>query len=356
MNYLIGIEREGFRVDFSGEMVKTPHPQEFRNKLENPLIGTDFGEPMLELRTHPHSDPESCYHELSEITRSTLKFLYEKGELLWPYSVPYKVPAENDFPYNSYPERPDMEEHERLITRVYGLRRNCLSGVHVNFSIGNEALEEIRRIYPNVSYDRDEVYFGCARQILKHENAFRFFFDASPTDFEGNLTEENSLRNSPGGFRNENAKKLDYSSKENYIKSLKNTLSHERLSAIRLKSKDKENLDEGIARYGIERFEFRLCDIDPLDICGISINEMKLVVAVLFLCIVKDEIPDEPMGILSECVEVDRKLDLGFDKVLEYYIEKERSGLSKSKSVRTMILENGYDGFIKLAMQYGNNS
>lgn len=353
MNYLIGIEREGFRVNFSGEMAKTPHPQEFGNKLENPLIGTDFGEPMLELRTHPHSDTESCYRELLEITSSTLKVLFGKGELLWPYSVPYKVPDENEFPYNCYPGRPDMEEHERLITRVYGLRRICLSGIHVNFSIGYETLEEIRQIYPTLYYDRDEVYLRCARQILKHEKALRYFFDASPTDFEGNLTEENSIRNSSGGFRNENAKKLDYRSKAEYIKSLKKTLSYERLSAIRLKSKDKENLDEGIALHGIERLEFRLCDIDPLDICGISLNEIKLVVVLLVLCIVKDVIPDEPMDILTECVEVNRKMCLGFDKALKYYIEREQCHLSKSEAVRALILENGYNGFIKLAKQYG---
>ncbi len=356
MNYLIGIEREGFRIDFDGKMANTLHPQEFGEKLENPLIGTDFGEAMLELRTHPQQTPETCYKELREITALALEVLYKKGELLWPYSVPYKTPEEADFFYNKYPGRPDMEEHERVITKVYGIKRNCLSGIHVNFSISNEMLGKIRQIYPNVPDDKDEAYLKCAKNILAHEKALRYFFDASPTDFEGKIVEENSLRNGPAGFRNENAKKLDYSSKKAYIQSLKHTLSYERLSAIRLKSIDKENFDEGIAEHGIERLEFRLCDIDPFDVCGISLNEITLATAMIFMCIVIDKIPRNPKDILSKCAEVNRKLDLGFDNEIKYYIEQENKGVTKSETVRSFIKKKGYNGFIELAIQYGKNT
>ena len=352
MNYLIGIEREGMRIDTGGNLAKTPHPIEFGDKFENPLIGTDFGEPMLELRTYPHSQPESCYQELFDVTRSALKVLYEKGELLWPYSLPYRVPKEELFPYNSYPGKPDMEEHERLITRVYGLERMCLSGIHVNFSISPDALDEIRPKYPTVPADREEAYLKCARQIIKNESAIRHFFDASPTDFEGRLIEENSLRNSPEGFRNENANRLDYSSKDAYVQSLGQTLSYERLSAIRLKSFCKENFDEGIAQHGIDRLEFRLCDIDPFDICGISLSEIKLATAIIFMCMVTDDIPDAPLDILSVCSKIDREFGLGFESVFKYYTEQERKGITKSGRVRTMIEKYGYEQLIKVALQY----
>ncbi len=356
MSYLIGIEREGFRIDFNGKMANTLHPQEFGDKLENPLIGTDFGEAMLELRTHPQSNPENCYKELLKVTTLALEVLYKKSELLWPYTIPYKTPEESDFFYNKYPGKPDMEEHERLITKVYGIKRNCLAGIHVNFSISNEILRKIRQIYPNVPENKDEAYLKCARNILKHEKALRYFFDASPTDFEGKITEENSLRNSPQGFRNEKAKKLDYSSKEAYIQSLKQTLSYERLSAIRIKSKDKENFDEGIAQHGIERLEFRLCDIDPFDVCGISLNEITLATAMLFMCMVIDKIPVNSKDILLKCAEVNRKLDLGFDNKIEYYIEQEKINATKSGAVRSLIKKKGFAGLIELAIQYGKDA
>jgi glutamate--cysteine ligase len=356
MNYLIGIEREGFRIDFNGIMSAMPHPKEFGDKLENPLIGTDFGEAMLELRTHPHPDPERCYKELLRVTSGALGILYEQGEVLWPYTMPPQMPEDADFYYNSYPGRPDLEEHERLIAGVYGIRRNCLSGVHVNFSVSNEALEEIRKIYPSIPGDKDDAYMRCARQVLRHEAALRHFFDASPTDYEGRIAGENSFRNGPLGFRNINAEKLDYSNKTAYLKSLDQTAPYERRSAIRIKSCDKENFDEGIAQHGIERFEFRLCDIDPFDICGISINEMKLALAVLFMCMIMDEIPDAPADILLKCEEVNRKLHLGLESGIMYYMEKEKTGMTKCEAVRKLITESGYAGLMELAFQYGKTA
>ncbi len=83
MNYMIGIEREGIRIFPDGRMADTPHPPEFGDKLMNPLIGTDFGEAMLELRTRPCPDPESCYRELLEVTKEAERVLKLHGELLW---------------------------------------------------------------------------------------------------------------------------------------------------------------------------------------------------------------------------------------------------------------------------------
>ncbi len=133
-------------------------------------------------------------------------------------------------------------------------------------------------------------------------------------------------------------------------------MSYERLSAIRLKSKDKENFDEGIAEHGIKRLEFRLCDIDPFDVCGISLNEITLATAMIFMCIVIDDIPEKPKDILLKCGEVNRELDLGFDNIIKYYIEQEKIGRTKSGAVRSLIKEKGYDGLIELVTQYGKNT
>ena len=276
MNYLIGVEREGLRIRHNGKLAETPHPSEFGDRLENPLIGTDFGDAMLELRTYPQENAESCYRELLAVTRKALKLLYEKEELLWPYSLPYELPDEAHFPYNPYPGRPDLEEHERLISKIYGLRRNCICGIHVNFSISDAMFAKMRSEYPSVPSDKDEAYLKCARQVLQHEAALRYFFDASPTDYAYHLIQEDSWRNGPEGFRNEKAKMLDYCSMTAYLQSLKQTASYERLSAVRLKSKDKESFDEGIAQHGVERIEFRLCDIDPFDICGTAAQRVNL--------------------------------------------------------------------------------
>ena len=355
MNYLIGVEREGLRIRFDGTLADTPHPEEFGDRLKNPLIGTDFGDAMLELRTRPQGSAAACYEELLDVTRRALALLYEKGELLWPYSMPCELPDEAHFRYNPYPGRPDMEAHERFLTKFYGLRWNCICGVHVNFSVGDDAFAMLRRLSPSAPADKDEAYLKCARQILRHEAALRHFFDASPTDFEFHVVDENSWRNSPKGFRNEKAKLLDYSSKAAYLQSLKRMESYERLSAIRLKSADPENFDEGIATHGINRLEFRLCDVDPFDICGVSLYAMKLVVAILFACMTKDELPDEPAGILAECSDTNRTLRLGLENAISFYQEQETLCIKKSDRVRALLAEKGTEGLRKLALQYGKS-
>ena len=353
MNYLIGIEREGFRIDGDGNMAMTPHPAEFGDKTENSLIGTDFGEPMIELRTPPCPDAKGCYKALSDVTCHVLGILFDKGEFIWPYSLPYKVPDEEHFPYNSYPGRQDWEDYEWILTKVYGLWHNCISGIHVSFSVGDKALREMREIYPNVPQDKDEAYFRCARQIIKHEKALRHFFDASPTDYAGTLTEDSSFRNSPEGYRNEKFKKLDYGSKEAYARTLPLTQRYERLGPVRLKGCDKYNYDVSVISDGVERLEFRLCDIDPFDICGISQNEIQLTAAVIASCMVCDDMPNDPAKILKVCADVDSRLCLGTADAIDFYMEREKQGITKSGIVRRFIAEKGYQGFLELAAQYG---
>jgi len=356
MNYMIGVEREGLRINSKGELADTPHPLEFGDRLKNPTISTDFGDAMLELRTHPQTSADACYAELLKTTIYVLKLLYKRQEFIWPYSIPYKIPDEAHFRYNPYPYRPDYEEYERLLTKIYGLKKNCISGIHINFSFSNEMFDKMRKIYSSVPDDKDETYFKCARLILKNKTAVQHFFDASPSDFDGNIIEENSFRNSKNGIRSENAKKLDYSSKDAYLKSVKNTEKYDRLAAlIRLKSTVKENLDAGIEERGIARLEFRLCDINPFDICGISIYEIELSAAIIFTSMVKDELPDNPSDILLECSEVNKTLKLGFERGIKHFMEREKTGKSISDEVRTLLEKDGYKGLINLAVQYGKN-
>ena len=60
--------------------------------------------------------------------------------------------------------------------KIYGLKQNCISGIHINFSFTNEMFDKIRKIYPSVPDDKDETYFKCARQILKNKKAMQHFF------------------------------------------------------------------------------------------------------------------------------------------------------------------------------------
>ncbi len=354
--YRIGIEREGLRTDADGCIALTPHPSEFGERLENFRIGTDFGEAMLEFRTKPQPDTESCYQELLEVTKEALKVLHERGEYLWPYSMPCRIPDESAFCYNSYPEHPEEEDFERLLTSIYGIRRMSISGIHFNFSVSDEMHGYLRVRYPGVPEDKDEAYMRCCRNLLKYGQLIQYFLDASPTDLDGHLAEANSFRNSPDGYRCEKAKTLDFSSKQAYAESVSRLKRYERFGPVRAKSAQKKNMDAGILISGVNRIEVRFCDINPFDICGVSRQDLDFMTALLFLCMTKEEASetglDTPAHLLEGCMRMNRELSLGLDEGLDAMRRDLESGQKRSDKVRELIQRHGLDGFLMLAAEY----
>ena len=53
---LFGLEKENLRVDYSGNLALTPHPEVFGNKLKHSYITTDFSESQIEMITPPLQD------------------------------------------------------------------------------------------------------------------------------------------------------------------------------------------------------------------------------------------------------------------------------------------------------------
>ena len=56
-----GIEREALRVDESGNLATTDHPEIFGDKSENPYITTDFSESQVEVITPAFKKSEEAY-------------------------------------------------------------------------------------------------------------------------------------------------------------------------------------------------------------------------------------------------------------------------------------------------------
>ena len=354
--YLIGIEREGLRIDGKGRLACTSHPAEFGDRLENFRISTDFGEAMLELRTDPHPDTLSCYRELLETTRDVLNVLNRREEYLWPYSMPCRMPEETAFRFNSYPGYPEEEAYERQLAAIYGIRRLCISGIHFNFSINDAMHAFLRENYPYVPEDKDEAYMRCCRNLFRNGKLIRHFLDASPTDLDGNLTEENSFRNSPAGYRCKQAETLDFSSKKAYAESVSRLRRWERFGPVRVKSGGEGNLDAGILTRGIRRIEVRYCDVDPFDICGVSRQDLDFMTALLFFCMTAEEIPDTPEDLLLACSRVDRRLSLGLEEGIRARSLEEERGQKRSSRIRAFIRRYGMDGFRMLAEEYGRNA
>ncbi len=95
-----GIEREALRVNPTGGMATTVHPNELGSKLTHDTITTDFSESLMEFITPPEKEPKTTLAQLADIH----KFVYENigEERLWPMSMPCFVNKDTSIPIAQY--------------------------------------------------------------------------------------------------------------------------------------------------------------------------------------------------------------------------------------------------------------
>src|SRR5512135_1050458 len=85
---LWGIERETHRIQAGGDLSGRPHPQ----NLQPPAFTRDFAETQLEIVTPPRHSVELALASLERLTDQAR--LAVAPELLWPFSMPPRLPAE----------------------------------------------------------------------------------------------------------------------------------------------------------------------------------------------------------------------------------------------------------------------
>jgi glutamate--cysteine ligase len=182
-----GLEKESQRITPEGDLALTNHPAVFGNKLTHPYITTDFAESQLELITAPHWTMESTYESLQAIETEA-----EQGigaELLWPFSMPPRLPTEADIPiarFDDSPEGREKELYRRGLALRYGKKMQMISGLHYNFSFGDRLVDLLYRKFGRTHLSQtkqsftDELYFALARNFLRYRWLLIYLFGASP--------------------------------------------------------------------------------------------------------------------------------------------------------------------------------
>ncbi len=347
--YCIGIEREGLRCDKEGKLSKKSHPQAFSDRMKNDFITTDWGEAQMELRTPVCQDTVTCYEKFNEITNVVLCELNNENELIWPYSMPCILPKEEDFPWGDYGEFIQEHQYEMYLYKKYGYKMHCMSGIHVNFSIKNILFENIKKEYKNIPLKLDDAYFKIMRVFMKKAWILMYFLGASPLQLDEKETSKISLRNSEkSGFINTKKLNISLANKDEYIESIKESINEDDIKTakevylpIRAKSEHKNNTLEELENETINHIEVRICDINPFDKCGISKQQMDIVVLFLIKCLIEDEekvskynykqvakegINDEQreniIQELNSYQEINETLGLDFEESIEEYLKK----------------------------------
>ncbi|HMU66052.1 MAG TPA: glutamate--cysteine ligase, partial [Cellvibrionaceae bacterium] len=133
---LRGIEKEGLRVDATGHLSHTAHPQGLGSALTHPYITTDYSESLLELITPPCHRLDTLLKWLNDLHRETYQQL--GAEYIWSNSMPCILPQEHAIPIAQYgsSNRGTMKSIYRLgLGHRYGRTMQTVAGIHYNFSL-----------------------------------------------------------------------------------------------------------------------------------------------------------------------------------------------------------------------------
>lgn len=379
--YNIGVEREGLRCTQEGNLSNLPHPKAFGDRMSNNFITTDWGEAQLEIRTPVCESTDECYKKLEEITNVVLAEIRKENELLWPYSMPCKLPEEEDFAFGNYGDSNKgiiETAYDIELNKKYGYKMHCISGIHVNFNLNRCLISKIRKLYKNVPDNENDIYCRIMENFIKKAWRLMYFLGATPLQLYDRVQGRYSLRNTDKyGFGNGETLELDFSTKENYIKSIEKNINsgkvlgaREIYTPIRAKANDKNDLLEELKDKGIKYIEIRLCDINPFDKCGISKNDLDFIVVFLISCLIESDtyelnykevaekgINEEQYKLLLEEFEkyreINIKLGLNCEDGIKEMYERCKKDNTRADEIISLVQREGLiEGMINLAKQH----
>ncbi|WP_324006157.1 bifunctional glutamate--cysteine ligase/glutathione synthetase [Pasteurella multocida] len=286
-----GLEKESQRVTADGAIVTTPHPTVFGNRRYHPYIQTDFAESQLELITPPTKKLEDTFRWLSAIHEVVQRSLPEE-EYIFPLSMPAGLPAEEQIRVAQLDNPEDVAYREYLV-KIYGKNKQMVSGIHYNFQLSPDLITRLFRLqneYQSAVDFQNDLYLKMAKNFLRYQWILLYLLAATPTVESAYFKDGSplakgqfvrSLRSSQYGYVNDPEIKVSFDSVEKYVESLEHWVSTGKLIAekefysnVRLRGAKKAR---ELLTTGIQYLEFRLFDLNPFEIYGISLKDAKFI-------------------------------------------------------------------------------
>ncbi len=339
-----GYERECLRVDASGHLAQTPHPQALGSKLTHPWITTDYAEALLEFITPPSRDPAFPLDFLRDIHRFTARQL--RDETMWAGSMPCVVGDDNNIAIANYGTSNSammkVAYREGLGLR-YGRHMQTIAGAHYNWSLPDEFWVILKGCSSETGSMQDfvsERYFGLIRNFLRFGWLIPYLFGASPAICQSFLQGRSSdlhelvpgtlfrpyatsLRMSDLGYQNRAQDQLhvSFNSLAEYTAALETAIrtpdpfyeelgvregdhwkqlsanllqvENEFYSGIRPKRVGRAGERPALAltKYGVEYVEVRLFDLNPFVDIGIVPEQSVFADILLLMCLFRQSPP-----------------------------------------------------------------
>ena len=339
-----GFEKECLRVDASGRLVQSPHPQALGSKLTHPWITTDYSEALLEFITPPSQDNAFPLPFLRDIHRYTARQL--DGEVMWASSMPGLLGDDQDIPladYGSSNKAKFKHVYREGLGLRYGRQMQTIAGVHFNWSLPAEFWTALYTCCAATGSMQDFVsnrYFGLIRNFMRYSWLIPYLFGASPavnTSFLHGRKPDleplgadtlfgpyaTSLRMSDLGYQNRVQTNLhiSFNSLNEYARGLDDAIhtsdpfyqalgvrdgdhwkqlnanilqiENEFYAGIRPKRIGKQGERPALAlqKYGVEYVEVRLFDLNPLVDIGIAPEQSSFADVFLMMCLLRDSPP-----------------------------------------------------------------
>lgn len=340
---LIGLEKECLRVAENGSISQTPHPAALGSPLTHAYITTDFSEALLELITPPCTSVKEALNYLDDIH----KFVYSKldNEILWATSMPCVVRGDGGIPvaqYGSSNVGTMKTVYRRGLGHRYGQTMQVIAGIHFNYSVADSFWDLYQELEKNALPRQafiSEQYMGLVRNMLRYGWMIPCLFGASPAvcksflqgkptmlaEFDENTLYEpyaTSLRMGDIGYTNSQEDmagiKADYSSLDNYVKSLQCAIAtpfapyeemgvkvngeyqqlnasilqieNEYYSTVRPKqiTQKDEKPTTALRKRGIAYVEIRSIDVNAFDPLGINEEQLYFLEIFVLFCLLQE--------------------------------------------------------------------
>ena len=297
-----GLEVEQHRVLTNGKLSRHPYPAAFSSRRHNPYLKTDFCDNMFELAAPPVQGATAAVQNLKYLQQIVNGHL-AADERIWPLSIMAPLSADDLAFATTFNTRQWMADYHDYLGAKYGIARELMAGVHVNFSLHRDLIASLFAAsgQSDLAAFKNHLYFRLAQGFVAHRWLFTYLFGASPVlanplkGMPDNLAfPVRSLRSSDFGYTNLPSETITYSSLGAQLDQLKRFVAegkfyslHEFYGPVRLKSRG-ANLDDLIA-HGTERLEFRVFDLDPLSRVGISNDTLNFLEVFLAYWLVADQ-------------------------------------------------------------------
>ncbi|MEC9483589.1 MAG: glutamate--cysteine ligase [Halomonas sp.] len=352
-----GIEKEGLRVDASGNIAQTPHPRALGSKLTHPHITTDYSEALLEYITPVYCRPGDALDFLTDLHRFSYRHLGD--ELIWPASMPARLHGNDSVPIADYGHSnvgTMKHVYRKGLDVRYGRIMQAIAGVHYNISLPDDVWPLLRELdgagdKPLAAY-RSGRYFDLIRNFRRNSWLLLYLFGASPALDRSFLSTAppaklrahardtlvapyaTSLRMSDLGYQNkvQAQLKICFNSLSNYVGTLRHAITtpwpdyqrlgvnqgsdwqqlnanilqieNEYYSDIRPKrvARHDETPTQALEARGVEYIEVRCLDLNPYLPLGIDETQMRFIDTFLMWCLLSESpwIPDEECDHLDD--------------------------------------------------------